>query len=500
MSIPFVMRRVSLLALVCLVLPAVADAQSIVPDSARSRVAGATPVRLTVQQAIELAEHNNPQHLTTVDRRGVASWQLRSAYGALLPTVTAEFGSAYREGLQQLIAGQRFGAASDQISSSYDIGVQAQYNAATFLTPKLQRANVRAAEAATGASAQRLRTTIIQQYLNALQQRARTVMQDSLLASAQAQLALVQARFEAGAVTALDVRRAEVAVGQQEVALVQAANQAQIETLRLFQQMGLSRPDSVELVSQFEMSDPGLSLDQLLALGRRSNPTLAEMRSRQEAAQLGYRNAQAQYTPTLRLFTGLGGYTNQYTDQGFVLSQRTETKQQRCAADAGDDPIAVEACGSATLTTQETEQALYENRQFPFRFQRNPFSLGASLSIPLFNGFQREQRVQEAAVARNEATHTERAQALQLEADVTAAFLNLAAARRTVALQERTAAAARDAMSFAVERYRVGLNSFVDVAQARADLERAENDRIAAIYDYHRALAALEGAVGVAIR
>jgi outer membrane protein len=83
---------------------------------------------------------------------------------------------------------------------------------------------------------------------------------------------------------------------------------------------------------------------------------------------------------------------------------------------------------------------------------------------------------------------------------VTAAFLNLTAARRTVALQERTAAAARDAMYFALERYRVGLNTFVDVAQARADRERAENDRITAIYDYHRALAALEGAVGVAIR
>jgi outer membrane protein len=497
------MRRASPLAFVLACLPAIAAAQNVANDTVRApavRVEGAVPVRLTVQQAIDLAERNNPQHLSTVDRRGVASWQLRSAYGALLPTVTAEFGSLYREGLQQLIAGQRFGAASDQISSSYDIGVQAQYNAATFLTPKLQRANVRAAEAATGASAQRLRTGVIQQYLNALQQRARAVMQDSLLASAQAQLALVQARMEAGAVTALDVRRAEVAVGQQEVALVQAANQAEIETLRLFQQMGLPRPDSVELVSTFDMADPGLTLAQLLERGRRSNPTLAEMRSREEAAQLGFRNAQAQYTPTLRLFTGLGGYTNQYTDQGFVLSQRTDTKQQRCAADAGDDPLAIEACKSVTLTPQESAQALDENRQFPFRFQRNPFSVGASLSIPIFNGFQREQRVQEAAVARNEAAHTERAQELQLEADVTAALLNLTAARRTVALQERTVAAARDAMSFALERYRVGLNTFVDVAQARADLERAENDRITAIYDYHRALATLEGAVGVALR
>ncbi|MEO6526514.1 MAG: hypothetical protein ABIP93_07810 [Gemmatimonadaceae bacterium] len=35
-------------------------------------------------------------------------------------------GSRGAQGLQQLIAGQRFGAASDQISSNYEIGVYAQ--------------------------------------------------------------------------------------------------------------------------------------------------------------------------------------------------------------------------------------------------------------------------------------------------------------------------------------------------------------------------------------
>jgi outer membrane protein TolC len=69
-----------------------------------------------------------------------------------------------------------------------------------------------------------------------------------------------------------------------------------------------------------------------------------------------------------------------------------------------------------------------------------------------------------------------------------------------VELQEATAASAREAMRFAQERYRVGLNTFVDVAQARADRERAENDRIASIYDYHRAYSALEAAVGGRIR
>jgi outer membrane protein len=223
------------------------------------------------------------------------------------------------------------------------------------------------------------------------------------------------------------------------------------------------------------------------------------MRSREEAAQVAYRGAQTSYMPTLTLFSGIGGYTNQYTDQGFVLGQRTQAKRQQCLSDA-EGQAAVDACDGVTLTPSESQQALAENRQFPFRFQRNPFSAGATLSIPVFNGFQREQRVQEAIAARNDARHNERAQELTLETEITTAFRNLGAARRTVALQERTAASAREAMRFAQERYRVGLNTFVDVAQARADRERAENDRIAAIYDYHRAYSALEAAVGGRIR
>ena len=492
----------SLLGALCAVaIPATGRTQRPAAAGAARPAAPRSVTVLTLDEAIALAERNNPQHLSTVDRRAVASWQRRSAYGALLPNVTAQFGTQYREGLQQLIAGQRFGAASDQISSSYDIGIQAQYSGAALLTPKVQSANVRAAEAAVVGSTQRLRTAVTQQYLNVLQQRARAAMQDTLLAAAQAQLTLARARADAGAVTPLDVRRAKVPVGQQEVALVQAANQTEIETLRLFQQMGIpERADSVALTSQFAMTELTQSLDELLAQGRRINPALDEMRSREQAAQLTYRGAQTEYMPTLTLFSGVGGYTNQYTDQGFVLGQRTQSKRQQCLSNAGSDQAAVDACDSVTLTPVESEQALAENRRFPFRFQRNPFSAGATLSIPVFNGFQREQRVQEAIAARNDARHNERAQELILETEITAAFRNLSAARRTVALQERTAASAREAMRFAQERYRVGLNTFVDVAQARADRERAENDRIASIYDYHRAYSALEAAVGGRLR
>ena len=461
---------------------------------------------LSLPEAQQLARRNNPSLQQTIGAQRTANAQLRSAYGAFLPNADVSFGTQYREGRPQFFNGQTIGATSATMSSSYDLSVQARYNAATFIGPKLQRANARAAEADVESSAEQLRADVSQQYLTVLQQQAKATLQDTLLTNARLQLELAKARAAVGSGTALDVRRAEVAVGQQQVALLQARNQVEIEKLRLFQRMGVDQPANVALTTEFPIEPLTVSVDQLLDMARRGNPTLNAIRSRQSAADLGYRSAQSQYTPTLTLFTGWGGYTNEYTDNTFVTNQALSMKQSPCIQNetilsiAQQRPADYAPCQAITLTAAEQSQAINSNSQFPFSFQRNPWQVQAQLSFPIFNGFVREQRVQEAAVARNNARYNVRAQELALTAGVTGAYLTLNAAQQTVAIQEQNAKTARDALTLAEERYRVGVATFVDVQQARADYERAENDRINAIYDYHKAFAGLESAVGRPLR
>ncbi len=69
-----------------------------------------------------------------------------------------------------------------------------------------------------------------------------------------------------------------------------------------------------------------------------------------------------------------------------------------------------------------------------------------------------------------------------------------------MALQGQNAEKAREELNLAQERYRVGASTFLEVTEARASLERAETERINAIYDYHKAFAALESAVGRSLR
>ena len=60
--------------------------------------------------------------------------------------------------------------------------------------------------------------------------------------------------------------------------------------------------------------------------------------------------------------------------------------------------------------------------------------------------------------------------------------------------------AAREQLQLATERYRVGSGTFFELLDAQVAALRAETDYINAVYDYHKAVAALEAAVGKPLR
>jgi outer membrane protein len=108
--------------------------------------------------------------------------------------------------------------------------------------------------------------------------------------------------------------------------------------------------------------------------------------------------------------------------------------------------------------------------------------------------------VQRALVDRENAIADIRAKELALTADVTQAYLTVRSDAQTVALQTQNAAKAKEEVAFAEERYRVGASTFLDVVTSRGSYEQALIDRVNALYDYHKAFAALENAVGRPLR
>jgi outer membrane protein len=372
----------------------------------------------------------------------------------------------------------------------------------------VQRANSAAVDADIAGASENLAANVRQDYITALQSLALSHLNDSLVANAQVQLELARAKAQVGTGTLLDVQRAEVALSQQQVALLQARNQHNIDNLRLFQQMGVPQPPNVELVSTFNVTDTLPSLEDLLGMAKRQNPTVVALRSREDVANLNVKRERTEYTPTLTLSTGIGGYTYQYRDANFLVNQAqasTASARSSCVAtqevrQAVGLANTLPLCANLVFTPAMATSIRDQNSQFPFSFTPSPRSVTAQISLPIFDGFAREQRVQEASVARENARYNVRSTELALQANVSAAYLTLQTAQQTVSLQQQNSAKAKQELQFVQDQYAVGLATFVDLTTSRAAYAQAENDRINAVYNYHKAVAALESAVGRPLR
>lgn len=480
--------------------------QASLAQQAPAPAAPASATALTLEDAITIARRNNPAFLQTSNNLKTADAQVRAAYGGLLPSSNASFSARYQQGGSQYYQGVQLGSNSDTRQSSYSLGLNYNIGASTLINPRAARASRDATEANITGAAETLRSGIEQQYITVLQAQARAALQDSLVVVAQGQLDLAKAKTAVGAGTALDVSRAEVALGQAQVSALTEHNAADVEMLRLYQDMGVPKPDSVELTTRFVVADPGFSLDSLLQLARRSNPALAALHSNETASSLNVQVARSQYTPTLSLSTGWGGNSFEYADPEFLVNQSAAGVARQYGSCMMFDSLRTRAgmssldCGSPTLSANEMAAIRSSNNNFPFKFTRAPLGVSAFLSIPVFDNFRREQSVEQAKVQRENVRYDLRARELQLTTEVTQSYLSLMTALKTVQLQEQNAAKSREELSFAEERYKVGAATFLDVTTARGEYERAQIDRVNSIYDYHKTFAALESAVGRPLR
>src|SRR5919109_2812678 len=309
---------------------ALASASAVLPYSATAQVRDSTPgAVLTLDEAISLAQRNNPQHLQLLNDRRTAAAALRAAYGALLPSASVSFSSEYRKEGSQPFQGLNFSTSSEVYQSSYWLGLQYDISPSTFITPKLEAARRDAVDADIAGSGHALRALVTQDYLTALTSEANAILQDTLTRTAVAQLELARARAAVGSGTQLDVTRAEVALGTQQVAALRARNQAEVDKLRLFERMGVPQPASVRLTSQFAVTAPSIALDEVLQIARNENPALRSFRSREKVASLDVRRAQSQYLPSLSVATGWGGYTQQLSNvQGVIEGERFQAQSR----------------------------------------------------------------------------------------------------------------------------------------------------------------------------
>lgn len=476
-------------------------------------VAGAqqsAPAALSLADAIALARDHNPAYRQALNNRGPAAWGVRNAYSSLLiPSVTTAGGMSYTGQGSQRFLTSNFSQSVSTVSSFYDLSLSWQLSGTTLSQPALAKAQQHAVDADITGAANALVTGVTQQYLTVLQAREQAELARKTRDRNEEFLKLAEARFNVGQATLIDVRQAQVARGQAEVALLRAQTAMSVEKLRLFEQMGVTAPmeiQAVQLTDTFAVQTPAWQLPELLTLAEGQNPALKALRARERAAAWGVRAATSSFGPSVSVSAGWSGFTQQFTDvEPIIFSQQTAFQSQYSACQ-DDNQIRTNAGLSANdcsvfLWGASNERALRDaNSVFPFEFTRQPFQARLTISLPIFTNFSRSLRVSQARADHGDLEEAVRARGLAVQTEVSQAFLALQTAFRTIGLQDTNRSAAREQLQLATERYRVGSGTFFELLDAQVAGLRAESDYVNAIYDYHKARAALEAAVGRSLR
>ncbi len=250
-----------------------------------------------------------------------------------------------------------------------------------------------------------------------------------------------QAYFEAGIRAKIDVARAEANLYDARAQVSQAVNDLRVARITLLNRMGIPGPADFLLSDTLASEKMPGALPEWLAEAEKNRPELKSNRERERAAAHAVRFARGGYLPTL---TGAAGY-------GYAAE----------------------------------EMPLDPN-----------YTLGVTLSYPLFSGFLTREQVKEAEASLSSVRH-ELADAqgrVYLEVERAAYGVSEAAERIDARNKEREAS--EENLRLATARYEVGAGDIIEMIDAQVQMAQADTAAIDAQFDYSVSMATLRRAIG----
>jgi outer membrane protein TolC len=471
------------------------------------------PASLSLGEAIEIARTTNPGFLQTRNDQALADWDVRQAWGALMPTVSASGGLSWRGAGETQLGGLTlgdlgFGNQPSYYGSSYSLGIGYSLNWSTILGPRQSKAQRTVTMAGISVADAVLVSQVTTAYVELLRQTDAVRIAELQLENNSFNLRLAQGQLEVGQVTPIDVGQAEVLVGRSEVTVLQARNRLATSRMRLLQLLGLPVDQPFETTTTFELTEPTWDIETLTAVAFGGNPELLRRRSSTQVADIGISSAWSSYFPTLSLQTGWGGFTSEAssTDLRIGQAQAGVANTIRQCHQTNDlysrlaDPLPSIDCGQFAFTDAQRDAIISQNDQFPFGFNKVAPSVSLQLSVPIFTGLNRQRNLEAARLQRADLRQQEREQELAVQADLAIGLANVRTAYESALLEERNRQLAEQQLTLARERYQLGAITFVELVEAQTLFAQADADRTIAVFAYHDSVTTLEALIGASLR
>ena len=395
---------------------------------------------LSLEEAVALAKKQNPEIVIAQKQLEAARGGKIEARAGYLPSVVSSGLLRKRERAEESrLRDDDYNASLRVVQNVYSGGANgARLQIARLIEEK------RALElaAVTGRVAMDVRIAYNELLLN----RAKIGVREQAVRVLQEELKAQTERFVAGTVGELNVRRADVALANEQPQLIGAETSVQNSYLRLNELCGIqtnsrSRAQPIEATGRLEYRPKRPDLSESLAYATVHRP---EMRAREIDVAIEDQQLiidRSELRPRVEAFTGYEVYSERDPEVGSEFN--------------------------------------------------HGYVIGLNASWHLFDGYATRGRIRATRARREAAMQALGAARMSVESDVRSAFFDLEQADRVLESETRNVENASESLEIARSNLAAGLGTQLDVLQAASDVTRTRTTRLSAIYLHNVALARL---------
>lgn len=396
---------------------------------------------LDIDACIAIALGRHPNILAAMHTVNANRYKIRQAHANFYPQISASAGyDRYSSASSEKLTG---GGSSDQYSAGINLNQMIYDFGKTQTQSDIQSLNLDAVKCDLADTQDQIIFNVRQSYFGVLQALRNETVAVETVGQFQKHLDSAKGFYKVGTKPKFDVTKAEVDLSNAKLSLIKAENALKLATANLNNAMGIPEAPAYRVEDNLEFHKKDMSFEEALEAAYHNRPDLEALKIRKKSAEDSIRLSQKGFYPVI---SGNAGYS--WTESTFPPSE-------------------------------------------------DSWSVGATVAIPIFNGFSTTYQVEEARANLNVLSASEDALRQSVFLEVQQAYLNLKESEERIPVTALIVKQATENLELAIGRYSAGVGNSIEVTDAQIAYTNAKNSYTQALYDYQIAYAKIEKAAGL---
>lgn len=402
---------------------------------------------LSLEECIKIAIKNHPSLKAAERDSQVATAQYKETTSAYYPQVSlnASYTQAESKSLSFITGISETNSASINLNQKiYDFG-------RTGGSIEAAKYRIEAKNSGLAKTIQDIVYAVKEGYFNILKAKQVVKAQEETVRQAGEHLKQAQAFLKVGTRTRFDVTKAEVDLNVANLSRIKAESGVDVATAALRNRMGIDYNNTIDIEGIPVKRTTEIKLDQGIREAISNRPDLRSLDAGIRSGEAGLKSVKGDYYPSLSLAASYGYYDQHLAGQESALFQ------------------------------DNTER----------------WSVGASVTLPLFEGYITNSKVSESLANIESLKAQKEVSVNNIVLEVSQAYLSFRDAETRIGVADGNLRTAKEGLELSEGRYRAGVGNIIEVVDAQTSYNNAKIDLINAEFDKDIAIAVYEKAVGI---